>query len=339
MSLNIVNSFKFGAVGGWIELGRTTLGSPGDTINVAGLPNKRYYKVLVSGLSTGSNLDVVSRYNNDAANNYAFRFSDNGGGDGTGVNQLFSLFGTNGGPVPQFAVKYITNLSDQEKLSIEHGVDEGGVGAGIPPARREGASKWNNVVDSINAINAFNNVAGDFDTNSEVVVLGWDPDDTHTDNFWEEIGDETLGIAGDSLPVTIPARKYLWVQVYAINSGDISPRFQFNDDTANNYSTRGSRNGEAEITNTDINTWVASASTATSPVFWNLFFVNISNQEKLAIGNTNTQEAAGASTAPSRDEIVYKWSNSSAQITKIDLTNFGAGDFAAGTRIKVWGHD
>ena len=26
---------------------------------------------------------------------------------------------------------------------------------------------------------------------TEVVVLGWDPTDTHTDNFWEELGSAT----------------------------------------------------------------------------------------------------------------------------------------------------
>jgi hypothetical protein len=41
----IMNPFRFGGggVGGWVELGRTTLGSAGDSISVASLPDKRYY--------------------------------------------------------------------------------------------------------------------------------------------------------------------------------------------------------------------------------------------------------------------------------------------------------
>ena len=35
-----------GAVGGWVELGRTTLGSKNANINVSSIPDKRYYMIL-----------------------------------------------------------------------------------------------------------------------------------------------------------------------------------------------------------------------------------------------------------------------------------------------------
>jgi hypothetical protein len=40
--------------GGWVELGRTTLGSAGDTNSVASLADKRYYMILMI-LATGAN--------------------------------------------------------------------------------------------------------------------------------------------------------------------------------------------------------------------------------------------------------------------------------------------
>ena len=44
----ITNPYRHvsGAVGGWVELGRTTLGSAADTISVASLADKRYLMIL-----------------------------------------------------------------------------------------------------------------------------------------------------------------------------------------------------------------------------------------------------------------------------------------------------
>ena len=68
------------AVGGWVELGRTTLGSPNDQINVSGLSDKRYYMVLTSIQNNGQ-IIAGFRLNGDTAGNYAFRNSINGGAD------------------------------------------------------------------------------------------------------------------------------------------------------------------------------------------------------------------------------------------------------------------
>jgi hypothetical protein len=55
-----------------------------------------------------------------------------------------------------------------------------------------------------------------FNTGSEVVVLGWDPADTHTTNFWEELASVDLsgGAAVTYQSGTFTAKKYLWVQVF-----------------------------------------------------------------------------------------------------------------------------
>jgi hypothetical protein len=45
-SLQTAQGGAAGGVGGWVELGRTTLGSNGTTIDITSLADKRYYMVL-----------------------------------------------------------------------------------------------------------------------------------------------------------------------------------------------------------------------------------------------------------------------------------------------------
>ena len=60
--------------GGWKEVGRTTLGSVGDTISVSSLPAKRYYMILQNILDGGGGSNTTwNRLNNDSGSNYARR--------------------------------------------------------------------------------------------------------------------------------------------------------------------------------------------------------------------------------------------------------------------------
>ena len=67
--------------------------------------------------------------------------------------------------------------------------------------------------------------------------------------------------------------------------------------------------------------------------------VNISSQPKLVIGNMVTENASGAGTYPNMRDIRAKWQNTSAQITRVDVVNTAAGDFASGSQVVVLGHD
>ena len=51
--------------------------------------------------------------------------------------------------------------------------------------------------------------------------------------------------------------------------------------------------------------------------------------------------SAGAGNAPNRIEWVYKWANTSAQISSVKLYNQenSSTDFPSGTLLKVWGFD
>jgi hypothetical protein len=69
-----------------------------------------------------------------------------------------------------------------------------------------------------------------------------------------------------------------------------------------------------------------------------LSLVNAANQEKQITMITNFN-VNGAASVSARDTTVGKWANTSAQISRIDVFNGGAGDYAIGSEILVLGHD
>ncbi len=327
-------------IGGWVELGRTTLGSAGDTISVSGLSNKRYYMTLENHTNTGGTLNGGWRFNADSATNYSYREQVDGGADNTitSVNRLPADFGA--ATEHGFQVNYLANLAVNEKLNIGHIVFANATGAGTAPVRREDVGKWVNTVDPVDEISMVNVAgAGSYDTGSEVVVLGWDPTDTHTNNFWEEL-DSFSFVSGSSISSnTFTAKKYLWFQGhYTVDSTNGNDRLRFNSDSGTNYNIRSSINGASD--GTDLSTtfaFVRVQGNQSQSVFFNTFIINVSAEEKLLITHNVYENAAGAGNAPIREEIVCKWTNTSSQITSMEIFR-SAGNFTSGD-FKVWGSD
>ncbi len=349
MSLNIVNSFKSFAlpIGGWIEVGRTTLGSPSDTITVSGIANKRYYMFLIDGIAQ-NNISYHYRMGNttiDTGPNYASRGSVDGGADGTAGNATEINARGIDGPGNGFDVGYIANLSDKEKLLIGHNLQGGTLGAGTAPDRGESVGKWAETSNPLDHFGIIQIDTGDMGTGAEIVVLGWDPADTHTDNFWEELA--SVDLSGGTADVidsgTFTSKKYLWIQLYiqTTAAGDASQRLTFNADAGPNYSVRTSNDGNADLTATNTSNIdrINDDMVASSGGFTNLFMINNLANEKLGIAHAISAEAAGAGTAPTRDETVIKWANTSSQITQCTFTNTRAGEFGTNTILKVWGSD
>ena len=328
--------------GGWKELGRTTLGSAGDIISVASLPDKRYYMVLQYDLDTGGNIDPHYLFNNDTGSNYAYRLSDNGGSDSTGTNQTQLASGAGSTASPSFMTTFISNLSSKEKLTISHGISQETAGAGNAPDRRETTAKWANTSSTINRIDGYNIKPGSFDTGSEVVVLGYDPDDTHTDNFWEELASVTASGSSNNMEASITSKKYIWVQAYMSNSALSKTQMVVGNgtvDTSANYASRYSNNGGSDSTQTSLGSMKLNGNqnqAANVGRFVNVFIINNSSNEKLAISNYVFQNTAGAGNAPSRVEGVHKWINTSNQIDKIQITT-PDGNINSDGIMKVWG--
>ena len=333
-----------GGVGGWVELGRTTLGSAGDTISVASLANKRYYMVLSDTVETGGAARPNIRMGAgavDTGSNYATRRNENGGTESTNTSLDF-INTTNLSPYSKtLQVGYISNYSTKEKLYIGHTIHQNTAGAATAPKRTESVGKWANTSSALDVITTYNDDAGSFDTGSEMVVLGWDPADTHTTNFWTELGSDTLVSSSDKLTITFTAKKYLWVQGWITpTGGNARPNIRMgagSEDTGSNYANRRSENGAADALNTSLDFINTHNFGVATPQFFNFFVVNNSANEKLVTGHLINQSTAGAGTAPGRAEFVGKWANTSAQADRIIIYNDEAGSFNTGSTVRVWG--
>ena len=306
-------------------------------ITFSSMTAKPYMMVLEHIVGSGT-VNAYNRLNGDTASNYGNRWNENGTeNSGAPEDRMegsfsFSSFTTG------FKVWNMINLADQEKLRQGHWVYQNTAGAGTAPDRAEYAEKWANTSDLVTSVQGINNNSGDFAAGSEVVVLGYDPDDTEGTSVWEELTSKVI-TSNTASPVTtdtFTAKKYLWIQLEIRAS--TSPEFRVGTggsiDTGSNYALRTASNGgtdETKINQVHLNT-------PTDKGFINMFVINKSDKEKLFIYELIDQNTAGAGNAPNRREYVGKWINTSGQIDVVQLYKSGA-TFNADTRIKVWGFD
>lgn len=158
---------------GYLEIGRTTLGTAGDSISVTSIPPKKYLRIVISAFDTGGTIDTLVRFNNDSGNNYARRLSTNGGADVT-AGSTSSLVTFGNAAYPTFTIIEITNTLAKEKNAIIYSIAQNTAGAGNLPGRTMGVGKWANTAAQINRVDASNPGTGDFAIGSEIVVFGKD---------------------------------------------------------------------------------------------------------------------------------------------------------------------
>jgi len=330
---------------GWVELGRTTLGASGDTIDVTNLSNKRYYMLLVNILGTGGHnraWTVLGNGTFDTGSNYAQRYSQNGGSDNTNTSLNLGM----GAPNLQvntniFDVRYISNFSTKEKLQQNFTCWQNTAGSGNAPHRSEQVGKWANTSNALDRIRMYNDDAGSFDTNSELVVLGYDPADTHTNNFWTEIGSGTgTGISDITLSAS---KKYnMFAGYIKATGGNIDLYWRAGSgsiDTGSNYARRRMVNGAADATNTTSSAGDIHVTAVSTPVFVWGYIINRSANEKLCMCWSVNQSTTGAGNTPNRQESVSKWANTSAQFDHFGIVELGAGSIESSSFLKIWGSD
>lgn len=162
-----------------------------------------------------------------------------------------------------------------------------------------------------------------------------------TGEWYEELGKTILTVAGDTITVnSIPARKHLRIIVTLVPSGAVGGFLRFNNDATSTYSNRNSSNGAADATQVSQTGIYAIDASANAELKYSVIDVlNIATLEKLVISSTIEGGTAGASNAPQKREGAGKWTNTSNQITRVDVVNTQAGDFAVGSEVIVLGHD
>ena len=349
------------SVGGWKQVGRTTLGSNSATITVASLPYKSTYRVIVyiKGVTGGSGNNLNVRFGNssdgsvDSGNNYAFDYMiDNAATAESNTQGKIKIFFNISGTVDHeyFGVGDIVNNASQEKLWTSTFVAGETDGAGTIPTTQRTAGKWTGsaAIDTIQIHHQ--NASANFLTGSEVIVLGFDSDDTHTDNFWERIAYKTQTTAAATLTTdTFAAKKYLQVHLWSQNnvSGSYGgqPEFKVGTgtiDTGSNYAMRinKSNSDDARASQGRFGIWAGTSQGVQSD--WDLFIVNFSGKEKYCVGR-----GFAANTVGSDSDSWYfsrfsgKWTGS-GQITQLQLTEVDSGqgiNVLAGSKITVWGSD
>lgn len=159
-------------------------------------------------------------------------------------------------------------------------------------------------------------------------------------NSWKEIGRATVS-SGDTLDTsTFTAKDNMMILCYTVGSGTVHPKLHFNNDTGSNYAFRYSGNGGTDSTSTSQDYFRIQGGISGSPTQFSVSnVVNVSSQEKLIESSLVSNQNTGAGNAPSREENVGKWANTSAQINRVDCDNGQSGDYASGTELVVLGFD
>ena len=324
----------------WKELDRVTLSSAGDTINTGSFTAKDNLMVLMF-LHGNTAPYAELTFNDSSGNQYAERYSDDGGSDGTRTNKALIQLGT-GGALNRdtYIILNIANLASQEKLVMMKTVEQDSTGANAPE-RQEVVAKWVNTSDQITSIKVHDTRSGhDFNTGSQIVVLGYNNDEADSGtNFWQEIGSfdfssGTTGINNESFA----AKKYLMFKWYFTSgSGGSGQYIRYNNDTGGNYARRHSIDGASDGTATSDSEIYISPSTGAREHQGVLYVVNVANKEKLGINETMTAQS-GAGNAPQRRETVSKWRNTSSQITSITFSSGNSASYTSGV-LKVYGAD
>jgi hypothetical protein len=162
---------------------------------------------------------------------------------------------------------------------------------------------------------------------------------------WIKLCQTNLGSSATSISCNFTANQHLYANLNGLGTtSSMVIGIQFNNDTGTNYSWRTSVNGGAQQTATSDNQCRIFGTTTieNGAIFQSNYDINnnIAGNRKSAIGNTDTDNALGATNTPSYSIHDCKWGNTSAQIATITFMRIsGTGVYNTGTELTVWGYN
>lgn len=156
----------------WEEIGRHTLSSGATSLSCASLPLRKNL-IIILNIIQGSTTDMVIRFNNDAATNYAWEYSSQNAAAINTVSATSIPLDYSSSTFYESFVINVENFSTMQKLLRGQGVFTTGTGAANPVGMFDIAGKYatNTQVSRVDAINGngTNLAAG-----SELIILGKD---------------------------------------------------------------------------------------------------------------------------------------------------------------------
>ena len=201
-------------------------------------------------------------------------------------------------------------------------------------------AKWNKLWSNDASFNDGTGIGDDTIDSRHYVAASIDYEHIGPDiAAYQELADVTLGVAGDSLSSgTITGMNFLRFYLYILVTGAVTSQMRFNSDSGNNYAIRYTIDNGLGGSGTAANNIGNFDGAANNPHSVYGEVVNYSATQKLGYARS-VSGSSSAATAPSYVEFYYKWANTSSQITNITMNNSGGGDFAAGSRIVVYGRN
>ena len=155
----------------WSKSGTTTLGSAGDDLDITSMTASNFSQILGHHINSG-NKAVDITFNNNANSVYARRKSFNGGSDSSVSSQTKFDINLNNS-ASEFFVSYVNDIASEEKLMMLWNVDTNTAGAGNAPTRHEWVGRFVPSPSArITRIDTNNTGSGDYDTSSNISVLG-----------------------------------------------------------------------------------------------------------------------------------------------------------------------
>lgn len=138
-----------------------TLSGTLDTAEITDLTTYKFNQFMSHVLHSGA-IITRQRYDADAGNNYAFRYSRDGGADSTGTS-AGGITSDSSSSSDHFIVGYWVDISGEEVLVISFCNEEQASGAGTAPSRQETVGKYinsDNTQVSLNQIDSGSYIAG-----------------------------------------------------------------------------------------------------------------------------------------------------------------------------------
>lgn len=161
--------------GGFGGKGILTSGA-GDNIDSGTITANKFNQILSHEIASG-NTTAQFTFNGSTGNEYASRWSNNGGSENVYATQSsFDGYLSSSTAFDIFNLIFNSSIVGEEKLSIMFTIDSGGSGAGNAPLRAELVSKYvpSSLSTTITKIECDNTGSGSFDTNSNLTVIGSD---------------------------------------------------------------------------------------------------------------------------------------------------------------------